>query len=104
MSVLGWDVPMWVLDWSGSLMVVVSLWYLFGKRIAYWYWSNASLLPYFALFATTGQLMLAGLQASYLSGSLDQRAAQVRSILEGRPVGSSRHVDSLGPRPSEVQR
>ena len=47
-------------------MVVVSLWYLFGKRIAYWHWSNASLVPYFALFASTGQFMLAGLQASYL--------------------------------------
>jgi nicotinamide mononucleotide transporter len=65
-NVLGWDVPTWVLDWSGSVMVVVSLWYLFEKRITYWHWSNASLVPYFALFASTGQFMLAGLQASYL--------------------------------------
>jgi nicotinamide mononucleotide transporter len=47
-------------------MVAVSLWYLFEKRIAYWHWSNASLVPYFALFASTRQFMLAGLQASYL--------------------------------------
>ena len=47
-------------------MVVASLWYLFGKRMAYWHWSNASLVPYFALFASTKQFMLAGLQASYL--------------------------------------
>ena len=66
MSFLGWDVPTWVLDWSGSVLVVVSLWYLFDKRIAYWHWSNASLIPYFALFASNGQFMLAGLQASYL--------------------------------------
>jgi nicotinamide mononucleotide transporter len=37
-NVLGWDVPTWVLDWSGSVMVVVSLWYLFEKRITYWHW------------------------------------------------------------------
>ena len=37
MNVLGWDVPTWVLDWSGSAMVVVSLCHLFEKRIAYWH-------------------------------------------------------------------
>lgn len=47
-------------------MVVVSLWFLFEKRIPYWHWSNASLVPYFALFISTRQFMLAGLQASYL--------------------------------------
>lgn len=66
MTLFGWEVPTWLLDWSGSLMVVVSLWYLFRKRIAYWHWSNASLIPYFALFVSGRQLMLAGLQASYL--------------------------------------
>ena len=34
--------------------------------MAYWHWSNASLLPYFLLFVSGGQLMLAGLQVSYL--------------------------------------
>lgn len=63
---MGWQVPTWVLDWSGSVLVVISLWFLFEKRIAYWYWSNASLIPYFVLFLTTQQYMLAGLQASYL--------------------------------------
>lgn len=66
MEINGWQVPTWVLDWSGSAFVAVSLWYLFEKRIAYWHWSNASLVPYFALFITTKQFMLAGLQASYL--------------------------------------
>ena len=66
MNVFGWAVPTWVLDWTGSVMVAVSLWYLFEKRIAYWHWSNASLVPYFALFASSRQFMLAGLQASYL--------------------------------------
>jgi nicotinamide mononucleotide transporter len=66
MSVFGSHVPTWVLDWSGSLMVVVSLVYLFNKRTAYWHWSNASLVPYFALFISGHELMLAGLQASYL--------------------------------------
>lgn len=59
-------IPTWVLDWTGSALVVVSLLYLFDKRLAYWHWSNASLLPYFALFVTGGQYLLAGLQASYL--------------------------------------
>jgi nicotinamide mononucleotide transporter len=66
MNLFGWHVATWVLDWSGSAMVVASLWYLFGKRMPYWHWSNASLVPYFGLFASTKQFMLAGLQASYL--------------------------------------
>lgn len=39
-----------------------------------------------------------------VSGSLDERVAQVRSILGGQAVGSPRQVDSLGPRPTEVPR
>jgi nicotinamide mononucleotide transporter len=66
MDLLGWHIPTWALDWSGSAMVVISLWFLFGKRMVYWHWSNASLVPYFALFASSKQFMLAGLQASYL--------------------------------------
>lgn len=66
MELLGIDIPQWVLDWTGSTFVVISLVCLFEKRTAYWYWSNASLLPYFALFVSSDQLMLAGLQASYL--------------------------------------
>jgi nicotinamide mononucleotide transporter len=66
MELLGLDIPTWVLDWTGSALVVVSLFLLFEKRISYWHASNASLLPYFALFVSTEQYMLAGLQASYL--------------------------------------
>src|SRR5688572_20997510 len=66
MTVLQFDIPTWVLDWSGSLMVVVSLVFLFQKRTGYWHWSNASLVPYFALFVSLREYMLAGLQASYL--------------------------------------
>jgi nicotinamide mononucleotide transporter len=66
MDLFGAQIPSWVLDWSGSLLVVVSLVFLFHKRVGYWHWSNASLLPYFVLFVSTSQYMLAGLQASYL--------------------------------------
>lgn len=59
-------VPQWFFDWSGSLCVVVSLFFLFKKRLAYWHWSNASLLPYFLLFMAGNQWMLAGLQVTYL--------------------------------------
>jgi len=66
MHMLGIDVPLWVLDWSGSLMLVISLVYLWTKRSGYWWWGNASTLPYFLLFMSSGQWLFAGLQASYL--------------------------------------
>ena len=66
MNLFGIEVPIWVLDWSSSLLVVASLFALFHKRVGYWHWSNASLVPYFALFISEQQYMLAGLQASYL--------------------------------------
>jgi nicotinamide mononucleotide transporter len=66
MNILGFNIPQWLFDYSGSLFVIVSLVYLFQKRFAYWHWSNASLLPYFLLFASGGQWMLAGLQVTYL--------------------------------------
>lgn len=66
MNLWGLEIPAWLLDWSGSLCVVVSLLFLFHKRLAYWHWSNASLLPYFLLFLSSGQWMLAGLQVTYL--------------------------------------
>jgi HTH-type transcriptional regulator, transcriptional repressor of NAD biosynthesis genes len=37
-------------------------------------------------------------------GSLDERVAQVRSILSGHAAVSPRQVDSLGPRPAELPR
>ncbi|WP_424949527.1 nicotinamide mononucleotide transporter family protein [Deinococcus sp.] len=60
------SLPTWVLDYSGALAVLVSLYFLFGKRRAYWHWSNASLLPYFLLFVSGKLWMLAGLQVCYL--------------------------------------
>lgn len=66
MNLFDVPIPQAVLDWSGSLCVVVSLFYLFRKRLAYWHWSNASLLPYFWLFMSGQQYMLAGLQVTYL--------------------------------------
>src|SRR6185436_8403551 len=67
LQVLGLDIPIWLLDWSGSVMVVVSLVFLFEKRLGYWYWSNASLVPYFLLFGVEQQFMLAGLQVTYFA-------------------------------------
>ncbi|MFC4452606.1 nicotinamide mononucleotide transporter family protein [Deinococcus sonorensis] len=58
--------PSWLLDLSGGLCVLVSLYALFAKRRSYWHWSNASLLPYFLLFVGGSQWMLAGLQVCYL--------------------------------------
>ena len=66
MTLLGVELPLWVLDWTGSVLVVASLVLLFRKRMGYWHLSNASLLPYFALFLSGRQYMLAGLQATYL--------------------------------------
>lgn len=66
MNIFGLEVPQWLWDYSGSVAVVISLVYLFRKRLTYWHWSNASLLPLFILFATQGNWMLAGLQVSYL--------------------------------------
>jgi nicotinamide mononucleotide transporter len=66
MHVLGLEIAQWMLDWSGSLMLVISLVYLWAKRSGYWWWGNLSTLPYFALFVSSGQWLFAGLQASYL--------------------------------------
>jgi nicotinamide mononucleotide transporter len=59
-------IPTWILDFSGALAVIVSLYFLFAKQRAYWHWSNASLLPYFLLYLSGEQWILAGLQVSYL--------------------------------------
>ena len=66
MNIFDLEIPLWWLDLSGSLGVVMSLIYLFQKRLAYWHWSNISLIPYFLLFVAGAQWMLAGLQVSYL--------------------------------------
>lgn len=41
---------------------------------------------------------------SIVSGSLDERVDQARSILSGQAAPSPRQVDSLGPRPAELPR
>jgi nicotinamide mononucleotide transporter len=66
MNIFGLAIPQWFWDYSGSVVVVISLFYLFKKQIAYWHWSNASLVPLFILFAVQGAWLFAGLQVSYL--------------------------------------
>lgn len=66
MNLLAMSIPQEVYDWSGSLLVAVSLVFLIRKNIWYWHFSNLSLIPYFILFMNTRQYMLAGLQVSYL--------------------------------------
>jgi nicotinamide mononucleotide transporter len=60
------SIPQWFWDYSGSAMAVISLVYLFRKHLAYWHWSNASVIPLFTLFMVQGLWQLAGLQVSYL--------------------------------------
>lgn len=66
MNLFGVNLPPLVLDLAGGLCVLVSLYYLWSKSSTYWHWSNLSLLPYFLLFLSGGQWMLAGLQVTYL--------------------------------------
>lgn len=66
MNILGLSIPPLVLDLTGGLCVLVSLYFLWAKSSTYWHWSNLSLLPYFLLFVSGGQWMLAGLQVTYL--------------------------------------
>ena len=66
MNLFGLNVPPLLLDLSGGVCVLVSLYFLWSKRAVYWHWSNLSLLPYFLLFLSGGQWMLAGLQVTYL--------------------------------------
>ena len=66
MNLFGVNIPTPLLDYTGALCVLISLLYLVRKQPTYWHWSNASLLPYFLLFASGGQAMLAGLQVTYL--------------------------------------
>lgn len=66
MNVFGLNIPTLALDLSGGICVLVSLYYLWAKRSTYWHWSNLSLLPYFLLFLSGKQWMLAGLQVTYL--------------------------------------
>jgi nicotinamide mononucleotide transporter len=66
MNLFGVVIPQAVLDWLGSICVVISLVYLFRKHPFYWHWSNASLLPLFLLFMSQGAWQFAGLQVTYL--------------------------------------
>jgi nicotinamide mononucleotide transporter len=67
--VLEWLAAVPLLSWldiGGSLLLLISLVLLIRKHLWYWHFGNLSLVPYFALFAASGQYMLAGLQVSYL--------------------------------------
>lgn len=66
MNIFGFSLPPLALDLTGGLCVLISLFYLWSKSSVYWHWSNLSLLPYFILFLSGGQWMLAGLQVTYL--------------------------------------
>lgn len=66
MNVFGLNLPPLLLDLLGGACVLVSLYFLWSKSRVYWHWSNLSLLPYFLLFLSGGQWMLAGLQVTYL--------------------------------------
>lgn len=66
MTLFTLPIPPLLLDLAGGLCVLVSLYFLFSKSRTYWHWSNASLAPYFLLFLSGGQWMLAGLQVTYL--------------------------------------
>jgi hypothetical protein len=104
MEPLGMDIPLWVLDWTGSALVVVSLIYLFEKRTSYWHWSNASLLPYFALFVSGDQLMLAGLQLSYLIFGLQGSGCGGWNAGETSPAPASTSASGTSSDGSEVSR
>lgn len=60
------SIPPLALDLAGGLAVLISLIFLWKKSITYWHFSNLSLLPYFLLFMSGKQWMLAGLQVTYL--------------------------------------
>lgn len=66
MNLFGLNLPPLALDLSGGICVLVSLYFLWSKSSTYWHWSNLSLLPYFLLFLSGQQWMLAGLQVTYL--------------------------------------
>jgi nicotinamide mononucleotide transporter len=60
--------PQWGLDYAVSLVVIISLVYLFQKRGAYWHYSNLSTFLYFVFYLvqTPAAYMFAGLQVGYL--------------------------------------
>jgi nicotinamide mononucleotide transporter len=60
------QIPVAFFDYSGAILVVISLVFLVRKHTWYWHFSNLSLVPFFVPFVATQQYMLAGLQISYL--------------------------------------
>jgi nicotinamide mononucleotide transporter len=54
MNFLALTIPQAVYDWSGSLLVAVSLVFLIRKNIWYRHFTNLSLIPYFILFMKPG--------------------------------------------------
>ena len=53
----GWQIPQWMFDWCGSILVVISLVPLFRKHRSYWHWSNASLVPYALLLRSAADVL-----------------------------------------------
>lgn len=62
------DFPQWGLDYAVSLVVIISLVYLFKKRGEYWHYSNLSTFLYFVFYLVQAPVayMFAGLQVGYL--------------------------------------
>jgi len=67
-SLLGVSFPQWWLDYSSSVVVILSLWYLFSKHPFYWHLSILSTFLYFVFYTFSSQpaYLFAGLQVGYL--------------------------------------
>ena len=67
-SLLGLAFSQWWLDYSSSVVVILSLWYLFSKHPFYWYLSILATFLYFVFytFSSNPAYLFAGLQVGYL--------------------------------------
>lgn len=54
-----------IINWTGSACIAISLVYLWKARLAFWLWSQASVLCFILLFWEYDDRMAAGLQLSY---------------------------------------
>ena len=67
-TLLGLAFSQWWLDYSSSVVVILSLWYLFSKHAFYWYLSILATFLYFVFytFSSNPAYLFAGLQVGYL--------------------------------------
>ena len=67
-SLLDLTFSQWWLDYSSSVVVILSLWYLFSKHAFYWYLSILATFLYFVFytFSSNPAYLFAGLQVGYL--------------------------------------